>query len=194
MKHTELIERLRAGSGGMKHWQELESEAADAIESLQAEVERVTESCNKAAKPSEPNYEMLRLLENANEDLIAIEKRQHSNPEILAADIRSKLNKAIDLCVIDIARAGFRWALTKQPTQPDRDELDALKAERDALKLDAERYRWLVDNRSYSYWMQPDSPAEHGIEYQWQQGTYEERNHGLNETIDAAIAAMKDAA
>ena len=139
MKHTELIERLRAGSGGMKHWQELESEAADAIESLQAEVERVTESCNKAAKPSEPNYEMLRLLENANEDLIAIEKRQHSNPEILAADIRSKLNKAIDLCVIDIARAGFRWALTKQPTQPDRDELDALKAERDALKLDAER-------------------------------------------------------
>ena len=50
MKHTELIERLRAGSGGMKHWQELESEAADAIESLQAEVERLTQSCNKAAQ------------------------------------------------------------------------------------------------------------------------------------------------
>ena len=41
MKHTELIERLRAGSGGMKHWQELESEAADAIEALQAENERL---------------------------------------------------------------------------------------------------------------------------------------------------------
>jgi hypothetical protein len=116
MKHTELIERLRAGSGGMKHWQELESEAADAIEALQSTLARIEE------------------------------------------------------------------------------KVDYLIAERDALKLDAERYRWLVDNLSYSYWMQPDSPAEHGIEYQWQQGTYEERNHGLNETIDAAIAAMKDAA
>jgi regulator of replication initiation timing len=41
MKHTELIERLRAGSGGMKHWQELESEAADAIEALQSTLARI---------------------------------------------------------------------------------------------------------------------------------------------------------
>jgi hypothetical protein len=64
----------------------------------------------------------------------------------------------------------------------------------DDVMKDAERYRWLLDNCSYSYAMQPDSPAEHGIEYQWQQGTYEERNHGINKTIDAAIADMKDAA
>ena len=50
MKHTELIERLRAGSGGMKHWQELESEAADAIESLQAEIERLTSDRNLEKK------------------------------------------------------------------------------------------------------------------------------------------------
>jgi len=43
MKHTELIERLRAGSGGMKHWQELESEAADAIEALQSTLARIEE-------------------------------------------------------------------------------------------------------------------------------------------------------
>jgi hypothetical protein len=35
----ELIERLRAGSGGMKHWQLLETEAADRIEALEADLE-----------------------------------------------------------------------------------------------------------------------------------------------------------
>jgi DNA repair exonuclease SbcCD ATPase subunit len=64
----------------------------------------------------------------------------------------------------------------------------------DDVQRDVERYRWLLDNCSYSYAMQPDSPAEHGIEYQWQQGTYEERDHGINKTIDSAIAAMKGAA
>jgi hypothetical protein len=41
--HKELIARLRAGSGGMKHWQELESEAADAIEALQSEVDQLND-------------------------------------------------------------------------------------------------------------------------------------------------------
>ena len=63
----------------------------------------------------------------------------------------------------------------------------------EAAQKDAERYRWLKDNRSYHYSMQPDSPAEHGIEYQWQQGTYEERHQGLDGSIDAAIKAQGDA-
>ena len=126
MKHTELIERLRGVVQKLRRTSmpiadvaPMVNEAADAIEALQTEVERLTLACNKAAQA----------------------------------------------------------------------ELDLL-AERDALKLDAERYRWLIDNRSYSYGMQPDSPAEHGIEYQWQQGTYEELNHGISTTIDAAIEAM----
>jgi len=81
MKHTELIERLRAGSGGMKHWQELESEAADAIESLQAEVERLTSDRN-------------------------LEKKLRKDSEERAYNAES---------------------------------------DRDALKLDAERYRWLTN-------------------------------------------------
>lgn len=59
----------------------------------------------------------------------------------------------------------------------------------EALQADAERYRWLRDNCAYSYSMQQDSPAEHGIQYQWQQGTYDERDHGIDQTIDAAIDA-----
>lgn len=57
---------------------------------------------------------------------------------------------------------------------------------------DAARYQYLKENHSYHYSMQPDSPAEHGIEYQWQQGSYEERYQGLDDSIDAAIdASMK---
>ena len=67
------------------------------------------------------------------------------------------------------------------------------KGKLEAAQKDAERYRWLKDNRSYHYSMQPDSPAEHGIEYQWQQGTYEERHQGLDGSIDAAIKAQGDA-
>ncbi len=67
-----------------------------------------------------------------------------------------------------------------------------------ATKADAERYRWLKDNRSYAYAMQPDSPAECGIEFQWQQCSYEERNWNIDSAIDdeisrAAIDAMKGA-
>ena len=47
--HKELIERLRAGSGGMKHWQELESEAADAIEELQATATEYQQAADKMA-------------------------------------------------------------------------------------------------------------------------------------------------
>ena len=100
MKHTELIERLRAGSGGMKHWQELESEAADAIESLQTEVERLNHKDKLITKWTE-NGELIERLYSAGL------QQEH--------------------------------------------ELDALKAERDALKLDAERYRYLFNgNKVYS--------------------------------------------
>jgi hypothetical protein len=68
---------------------------------------------------------------------------------------------------------------------------EAIAAKLATLEAEAERYRWLRENCSYSYGMQPDSPAEHGIEYRWQQGTYEERNHGIDTTIDAAIDAAK---
>ena len=78
------------------------------------------------------------------------------------------------------------------------DECMALRSEVQALKADAERYRWLKDNRSYAYAMQPDSPAECGIEFQWQQCSYEERNWNIDSAIDdeisrAAIDAMKGA-
>ena len=73
-----------------------------------------------APQPSpEPNYELLHLLENAAEDLLAIEKRQHSNPEMLATSIRANLNKAIDLCVIDVAKAGFSKALAQKSKAPE---------------------------------------------------------------------------
>jgi FtsZ-binding cell division protein ZapB len=48
MKHTELIERLREG---FRHGDSANVlQAANAIESLQAEVERLTLACNKAAQ------------------------------------------------------------------------------------------------------------------------------------------------
>ncbi len=77
-------------------------------------------------------------------------------------------------------------ALTLQPSQ---EALDAYVAE---YKTDAERYRWLLENCSYHYPMQPDSRSECGIEFQWQQGTYEERNWTVSTAIDAAISARKD--
>lgn len=85
----------------------------------------------------------------------------------------------------------------REPSKVNYDALaDAVRLVCTALEAaqkDAERYRWLKDNRSYHYSMQPDSPAEHGIEYQWQQGTYEERHQGLDGSIDAAIKAQGDA-
>ena len=66
MKHSELIERLRAGSGGMKHWQELESEAADSIESLQSTLARIEKKVDyliaerDALKPDAERYHVLR--------------------------------------------------------------------------------------------------------------------------------------
>ena len=59
------------------------------------------------------------------------------------------------------------------------------------VAMDAARYQHLKDYYGYSYSMQPDSPAEHGIEYQWQQGTYEERNNGLDLTIDLDIESKR---
>ena len=90
-----------------------------------------------------------------------------------------------------------KWIRRSDKTWHEKHFTDQI-AERDAeierLRADAARYRWLRDNCSYSYGMQPDSPAEHGIEYHWQQGSYEERDHGINKTIDAAIeAAIKEA-
>lgn len=87
------------------------------------------------------------------------------------------------------------WMFVKAREQAA--EIEALRAERDALRADAARYRWLHENRSYHYSMQPDSPAECGVEYQWQQGSYEERGWGLSEAIDneiqrAAIDAAKE--
>ena len=63
-------------------------------------------------------------------------------------------------------------------------ELRAALAEADK---DAARYRWLRDSRSYSYGMQSDSPAEHGINYEWHQRKYEERNFSISDSIDQAI-------
>ena len=111
MKHTELLKKLRDG-----HY-EINDEAADAIESLQAEVERLTLACNKAAQA----------------------------------------------------------------------ELDLL-AERAALKLDAERYRWFSAiavsgdfekaEKAFSCFENAESCT----------------NQELDDAIDAAIAAMKGAA
>jgi hypothetical protein len=60
MKHTELIERLRGVVQKLRRTPmpiadvaPMVNEAADAIESLQAEVERLTLACNKAAQPVE---------------------------------------------------------------------------------------------------------------------------------------------
>jgi hypothetical protein len=61
----------------------------------------------------------------------------------------------------------------------------------EALQADSERYRYLRDHCSYHDSMQIDSPAEHGIQYQWQQATYAERDCTLNETLDAAIDAAR---
>ena len=114
MKHTELIERLRAGSGGMKHWQELESEAADAIEALQSTLAR-------------------------------IEKK-----------------------------------------------VDYLIAERDALKLDAERYRYLISDESDSDCVSPEQSLL--VDEVWQR-VLDCGNNYTKSDVDYAIdAAMKGAA
>lgn len=64
---------------------------------------------------------------------------------------------------------------------------DKLRTAIEELAADAARYQWLKDQRSYHYPMAPDSPAECGVDYQWQQGAYEERNWGLNAAIDDEI-------
>jgi len=99
MKHTELIERLRGVVQKLRRTPmpiadvaPMVSEAADAIESLQAEVERLNHKDKLITKWTE-NGELIERLYSAGL------QQEH--------------------------------------------ELDALKAERDALKLDAERYRWL---------------------------------------------------
>jgi len=97
--------------------------------------------------------------------------------------------------LIEKSRA-FEARLRELEYEMQEDAADAIAALITALEAEqkeAERYRWLKDNRSYHYSMQPDSPAEHGIEYQWQQGTYEERHQGLDSSIDAAIKAQGDA-
>jgi FtsZ-binding cell division protein ZapB len=50
MKHAELIERLKDADAEEVMTTPLLEQAADAIESLQAEVERLTLACNKAAQ------------------------------------------------------------------------------------------------------------------------------------------------
>ena len=121
MKHTELIERLRAGSGGMKHWQELESEAADAIESLQAE-----------------------------------------NTALLKANLD---------CV---------------------DHFNQLKEDYDALKLDAERYRFLISDASDKNCVSPEQSLL--VDEVWQR-VLDCGNNYTKSDVDYAIdAAMKGAA
>lgn len=68
-----------------------------------------------------------------------------------------------------------------------REALAQMQARVEQLEKDAARYQYLKEHHSYNYPMQPDSHAEHGIEYQWQQGSYEERNQGLDGSIDAAM-------
>jgi hypothetical protein len=50
MKHTELIERLKDADAEEVMTTPLLEQAADAIEALKAEVERLTLACNKAAQ------------------------------------------------------------------------------------------------------------------------------------------------
>jgi uncharacterized small protein (DUF1192 family) len=190
MKHTELIERSRIAEetlrlSGQTQIPNYINWLCGAIEELQAQIDGG-------------------VLLNASL-LVDCIKRDESIAELRAEveRLRTELTKAQD--ELNCTEATLEAASCDLPSAAFDNGFDCMgdfamavwqgfKSERDALKLDAERYRWLIDNRSYSYGMQPDSPAEHGIEYQWQQGTYEERNLGIDGTIDAAIAAMKGAA
>ena len=80
----------------------------------------------------------------------------------------------------------------------NRDQVqDAYKQLRTAIEelhRDANRYNWLKDQHAYHYSMSLDSPAECGVEFQWQQGSYEERDWGLNDAIDNEIEREIDTA
>ena len=115
MKHTELLKKLRDG-----HY-EINDEAADAIESLQAEVERLTLACNKAAQA----------------------------------------------------------------------ELDLL-AERAALKLDAERYRFLISDASDKNCVSPEQSLL--VDEVWQRVLDCGGNYTKSDVDYAIDAAMKGAA
>ena len=141
MNHTELIERLKDADAEEVMTTPLLEQAADAIESLQAEVERLNHKDKLITKWTE-NGELIERLYSAGL------QQEH--------------------------------------------ELDALKAERDALKLDAERYRFLISDASDKNCVSPEQSLL--VDEVWQR-VLDCGNNYTKSDVDYAIdAAMKGAA
>jgi hypothetical protein len=70
-------------------------------------------------------------------------------------------------------------------------EVERRVQEVNALRADAERYRWLRDECGRSFGMGIDSPAEHSIVWLWQQAIPDEANWTLERALDAAIDAAR---
>ena len=146
MKHTELIERLRGVVQKLRRTSmpiadvaPMVSEAADAIESLQTEVERLNHKDKLITKWTE-NGELIERLYSAGL------QQEH--------------------------------------------ELDALKAERDALKLDAERYRWLLTDKADATLQDPEQSLM--VDEVWQRVLDCGGNYTKTEVDYAIDAAMKE--
>ncbi|SDQ98325.1 hypothetical protein SAMN05519103_00303 [Rhizobiales bacterium GAS113] len=80
-----------------------------------------------------------------------------------------------------------RDALPASPAAPSPDEVEQLRA-------DAARYRYLRDHCAASYGMSydPPSPAEHTIQWQWQQSRPGEACATIDDLIDEDIAQQAE--
>jgi hypothetical protein len=155
MKHAELIERLKDADAEEVMTTPLLEQAADAIESLQAEVERLSTELTKAQ--DELNCTEA-TLEAASCDLPSVD-----------------FDNGFD-CMGDFAMAVWQ----------------GFKSERDALKLDAERYRWLLTDKADATLQDPEQSLM--VDEVWQRVLDCGGNYTKTEVDYAIDAAMKGAA
>ncbi len=112
MDYTQLIERLRAGTGGGSHWMELEAEGADAIEALQARV--------ADAERMQKYYSDYCNLTAAERDAALAKLRELDSQEPVADVLMHDGEKIIDgsMAFMDTAWVGQQLYARPVPAQP----------------------------------------------------------------------------
>ena len=94
---------------------------------------------------------------------------------------------------LEIAKAAGITALARR-AQAAESLASTLRGENERLRADAIRYRYLRDHRGYHYGisMAEPSPAEWGIEWQYQQVKPGEHLLSTDDLIDQDIAALDE--